>query len=284
MSIASELVLYNGCLLPTPFRDFVAAAASAGFDAVSVWPLVYHRAVSREGLTPAAMRRILQDAGISCVELEGCDDWSPETPNGQEKAVFRSRWDRSAFFAAAAELGADTVSAALTGDQTVPVAAASDRFGVLCADAAAFGLRVSLEFVAFGPVRDLATGWQILRDAAPPNGGLTIDISHLIRGGWDERTLTGIPPDRIFAVQLCDGPLTGPPDLAEEAMYHRALPGAGEFDIATILSLLADKGVRTRVGPELFQASWARRAPLAVARELLDATRSVLCANDRANE
>ncbi|ETB36337.1 xylose isomerase [Mycobacterium avium subsp. hominissuis 10-5606] len=283
MSIAAELVLYNGCLLATPFRDFIAAAASAGFDAVSVWPLVYHRAVSREGLTPAAMRQVLDDAGLSCVELEGCDDWAPGSPNGPGRAVFRSRWDRSAFFAAATELGADTVSAGLTGGQPVPVAEATDRFGALCTDAARFGLRVSLEFVAFGPVRDLATGWQILRDAAPPNGGLTLDVSHLVRGGWDEHVLADIPPDRIFAVQLCDGPLTPPADLADEAMYHRALPGAGEFDVASIISTLDHRGVRTRVGPELFQESWAGRPASSVARELLDATRAVLHGNQRAD-
>jgi len=282
VSIAAGLVLYNGCLLATPFRDFVAAAASAGFDAVSVWPLVYHRAVSREGLTPATMRQVLDDAGIACVELEGCDDWAPESPNGQGSTPFRSRWDRSAFFAAATELGGDTVSAGLTGDQPVSVTEATDRFGALCTDAARFDLRVSLEFVAFGPVRDLATGWQILRDAGQPNGGLTIDVSHLIRGGWDEHVLADIPPERIFAVQLCDGPLTPPADLTDEAMFHRELPGAGEFDVAAIISTLEHHGVRTRVGPELFQSSWNARPPSSVADELFDATRAVLHGNQRA--
>ena len=39
MSVADELVLYAGCLPATPFREYVTAAASAGFVSEGKRPL-----------------------------------------------------------------------------------------------------------------------------------------------------------------------------------------------------------------------------------------------------
>ena len=74
---ATELVLCAGCLPATPFRELVAAAASAGFDAVTLWPLVVQRARSREGLDLATMRALVDDAGLHVTELDAVTDWLP---------------------------------------------------------------------------------------------------------------------------------------------------------------------------------------------------------------
>jgi hypothetical protein len=76
-SVARELVLYAECLPATPFRELVGAAAAAGFDAITTWPLIYRRAQSREGLDPSTMRRIAEDAGIRITDIDPCGDWLP---------------------------------------------------------------------------------------------------------------------------------------------------------------------------------------------------------------
>ncbi|MGV0793763.1 sugar phosphate isomerase/epimerase family protein [Mycolicibacterium sp. XJ1819] len=272
MSIASDLVLYNGCLVRTAFVDFVSAAASAGFDSISVWPLVFRRAISREGMTPGRMRQALDDAGITCSEIEGCDDW---TRRSRPASGADSRWRRLDFFAAAAALGADTISA-VADDGPLSIDIATQGFAELCDDASAFGLRVSLEFVPFTAIPNLATGWRIVREAGRPNAALTIDMCHLIRGGFDDDVLGDIPPEYIRAIQLADGPACAPEDLLLETQYHRALPGTGEFDLATLISALSRRGVRARVGPEMFRADSDGRLPADVAADLYASTRRVL--------
>jgi sugar phosphate isomerase/epimerase len=119
MSIACELVLYAGCLPATPFRDLVAAAADAGFDAITVWPLTYQRAISREGLGPTTMRQVVDDAGIRVTDLDPCGDWVPIRTVDDVPAPFRARWRRHHFFEAAAALGADTIVAVDLGGGSV---------------------------------------------------------------------------------------------------------------------------------------------------------------------
>jgi len=74
VGVASELVLYAGCLAGTPFPKYVACAAESGFDAVTVWPLMYRRAISREGLDPATMRRIFINEGPFAIAALGDDE------------------------------------------------------------------------------------------------------------------------------------------------------------------------------------------------------------------
>jgi sugar phosphate isomerase/epimerase len=247
--ITAQTVLYGGCLATIPFAGIVSAAGVAGFDAVSLWPHMYRHALGRDGLDPQAMRRLLDEAGIVVTELEAYGDWLPDA---SATFAFRSGWTAAEFFDAACALGADTIAAVHSGAGPVDRAEATDRFAALCEAAAGNGLRISLEPVAFSGIDTLAAGWGIVSDAACSNGGITLDTAHLVRGGWDEELLRSVSADKIFSVQLVDGPLEAPADLVDEAKFHRQLPGDGEFPIARILTILTEMGVCTRVGPEVF--------------------------------
>jgi sugar phosphate isomerase/epimerase len=273
---ASDLVLYAGSMPATPYRDLVAAAAGAGFDALSIWPLMYRRAQSREGLDPATMRAIADDAGVRITDLDPCGDWLPAGPDAPTEPIFRADWGRRQFFEAAAVLGADTLVAVHLTGGSVDRAFATDAFGTLCDDAAAHGLRVALEFMPFSGLPDLAAGWAVVEGAGRSNGGLVFDVCHFVRSGGGADLLRSIPADRIFSIQLADGPAVAPADLVDEAMFHRAPPGEGEMGVAAILAGLAEHGVRARVGPELYQRRWAEMPAAEVASLLMAATRSVL--------
>jgi sugar phosphate isomerase/epimerase len=274
---ASTVVLFAGCLPATGFRDYVDAASTAGFDAISIWPLVYRRAQSREGLDPPTMRRLVEDAGLRVTDVDACGDWLPPATSSDDlPPMFRSIWSRFDFFDAAEAMGAGTVvAAALTPDVPTHDAAVAG-FARLCDDAAERGLRVALEFMPFSGIPDLETAWSIVRDADRPNAGLVIDVGHFTRSGCGEESLRSVPPERVFSVQLSDGPAEPPDDLRAEAMFGRLLPGEGQFRIAAILDLLADMGVRADVGPELWQRGWSERPPAVVAADLLEACRRVL--------
>jgi sugar phosphate isomerase/epimerase len=279
MTAVGELVLYVGCLPATPFREYIAAAAAAGFDAVTVWPLTYRRAISREGLDPATMRTIAEDAGLRITDVDSCGDWVPAPEVAMDvPTIFRSLWKRPDFFDAAENLGADTIVAVHITGGDLAHDVAVEGFGRLCDEAAEHGLRVALEFLPFSGIPDLPTAWSVVRDVARPNGGLVLDVCHLRRSRWDGGTLSSIPPDRIFGIQLGDGPTEAPADLREEAMFHRMLPGEGAFSVADVLGRLTELGVRAPIGPELYQRIWSERPAQEVASDLMAATRAVLSA------
>ena len=270
-----ELVLYAGCLPAIPFRQFVGAAASSGFTGVTMWPLMYRRAQSREGLTPSEMRAVADDAGVTVTCVEGCGDWLPLNEDGPTTNIFRVEWSRHHFFQAALELGADTVVASdMTGGRFSHQQAV-EGFGQLCADAASHGLRIALEFIGFSEIKDLGSAWAIVRDGQATNAALVFDVCHFRRGGSTLQQLQEVPAHLITEVQLGDGPKIAPDDLLNEAMYGRTLPGTGEFELTELLTALDAHGVSARTGPEVYLPE-GTDVPDATAVALMEATRRVL--------
>src|SRR5215213_7839928 len=94
----TSTVLYAGCLPGATWEQFVGAAAGAGFDAVTVWPSMYRKAVTRQSLEPSTMRRVLDDAGIGVAAIEACGDWLPDRGIDAAEGPFRSIWGRQQFF------------------------------------------------------------------------------------------------------------------------------------------------------------------------------------------
>jgi sugar phosphate isomerase/epimerase len=183
---------------------------------------------------------------------------------------------RDSLFAIAEALGAKTVIAAHLTGGTVRADQAIEGFAVLCDDAACHGLRVALEAVPFTGIPTVADAWAIVDAAGRANGGVVFDVVHHARGGLDDGALRAVPPERYFAIQLGDAAAAAPPDLLDEAMYHRRPPGEGGLPVREVLELLADHGVQAPAGPEVYRREWEERHPLDVAQELGRAMDAVL--------
>jgi sugar phosphate isomerase/epimerase len=279
MAVAGPMVLWSGCLPALTFRQLVETAADGGFDAITVAPPTWSKAQRREGLTLLEMRRILDRRGIAVAAVDGCSDWLPDV-GGPVAVGVRPGTPRSEFFAVAEALGADTVIAVhlRAPADDLDTAPAGRAFARLCDDANRIGLRVGLEFVPFTAIRDVALAWEIVQRSGRENAGLILDFVHHARGGADDRRLLEIPPDRIFAVQLCDAPAAAPPDLVEETMFHRLDPGTGDLGIVGLLRQLHDRGVRAPAGPEVYRRSWTASHPRVTAERLARSSRDVLTA------
>jgi len=258
-----------GCLARTPFRAQVPAAAAAGFDSITIWPNIWRHARRRDALTLSDMRAILDDAGLVLTDVDACFDWVPAAAaEGSLRGPMRRRIPRAEFFEVCVALGGSTVVAVHLTDAGLELGRDTEGFAALCDEAAEHGLRVALEFFPFSNVPDLATAWSIVSQANRPNGGLVLDIWHYVRSGRDDDLLARIPAERVYTVQLSDGPAKAPDDLAAEAMYGRLLPGKGEFGVASFVSRLDRMGVRAPCGPELYSPSFDQRPVAAVMTDL----------------
>jgi sugar phosphate isomerase/epimerase len=91
-------------------------------------------------------------------------------------------------------------------------------------------------------VHDLDTALALVEGANAPNGGLAIDTWHLGKLGIQPDDLRRIPLRHIGWVELSDGAYQSMPDLVEETINHRELPGEGEFPIRDYVSALRDVG------------------------------------------
>ena len=266
-----SLTLCGLSMVPIAFTDLVAAAASTGFDAISIGPAVYRGAL-KEGLTPDAMRRVLDDAGIGVSEVEGAGDWL--TPPEDKPERWRKKVSDEELIDLALAVGADNLLVTHFGS-AMPDHDAAAAFALLCDRVVNDGLSVALEFVAFATITDLAGALEVVEMADRDNGGIIFDTWHFYRGHPDLEALKTTSARRVLGVQVADGGahIQG---TVEEDILHRRLPGEGVFDLPYLLRQLHSVGVRAPVGIEVWDQELLARGPLAAAQELYAATRRVL--------
>jgi sugar phosphate isomerase/epimerase len=277
--LVNQFTFLAGCLARTPFRDQVSAAAAAGFDSISIWPNIWRHAMRKDGLSIFDMRAMLDDHGLKMTDVDAYRDWAP--PPTQDSLAFgpnKSGIPRRECLEVCAALGGTTIVAVHLTDVPLNYDRDIEAFATLCDDAAEHGLRIGLEFVAFSNIPDVATAMKIVDGAARDNGGLIVDLWHHARSTFDNAALAKVPGEKVYTVQFSDGPAQSPYGLVEEAMYHRQWPGAGDLDVTGFLQTLDSIGASASIGAELYQASFQDRDPMAVVREVADASRASFAA------
>ncbi len=262
-----------GSLARTSFRQQVTATASAGFQAITCWPNIWRHATRKDGLDLRGMRQLLDDAGLRLTDVDACQDWAVAPVID---SPLPAPAPRTEFFEVCNALGGTTIVAAHPPGSGTVSEADIEGFASLCDDADTEGLRVALEYVPFTGVPDLPTALRVLRDVGRPNAGLVIDLWHHARSGGQPADLETLDPSLVFTVQLADGPARPPESLLDEAVFHRQLPGHGDFPLAAGLRVLAELGVQAPMGPEVFRTDAEQRPTADVAQELYFATAELL--------
>jgi sugar phosphate isomerase/epimerase len=271
-TFGSEIVLCAMSMVPIGFRDLVEAAASAGFDGVTVVGSVYHRGRTRDGLSDADMRALLVDHDMVVTDVESAGSWLSSPEEITER--WRPRASDDEMIRIGQALGARTLVATHFG---APVTAdqAAAPFAKLCDTAADAGLQVSLEFPAVATIKDVATAWEIVRLADRPNGGILVDVWHHRRSTSDDEALAAVPAERITSIQLADG-ASEPVGSLEDDILVRRLPGEGDFGVAELLHQLARAGVTAPVGIETWDEQLLKKGPVVAADVLARSVRRVL--------
>lgn len=217
------IALHPSTVLAAGQVGAVQAAAAAGFPLVGVrLGPAFPGDPTPEADLPA-LRRALAGSGVRVLDVE----------------VFRLRAETvpaeaAGFLDAAATLEAAFVTVAGHDPDPGRLAANLNAVAEL---AAARGLRVALEFMAFSAVPTARAAGELVALAGHPGLGILVDPLHLYRGGGDARDLAGLP---LLAAQLCDAPAAAPADLAAEARGARLMPGEGGLDLTTFLAALPE--------------------------------------------
>ena len=245
----------------TDVRAAVEAAVAAGFSELSVW------AHQVEGIGDLAA------LGARAVCVEAAMAWA-----GPDAAAAAAEAHRLADLAA--RLGAGLILAVTMEPVLADVGAARDNLAGLVEAAAQVGARVCVEFLPWSGVPGLAAAWQLVEPLGA-GAGVLVDTWHWQRqpGGPCPDLLADIPGERIGYVQLCDAAPDPAPDVLDEAMTGRLLPGDGVVDFTSLLSVLDRIGARPFLATEVFNPELVRRRGAREAAAAMgDAARRVLSA------
>jgi sugar phosphate isomerase/epimerase len=151
-----------------------------------------------------------------------------------------------------------------------------EAFGGVCDRAAKHELLVSLEFLPWCPIANLAQGLEIVKLANRPNGGLMFDTWHHFRSGGTSAEIRRLPEGSIAAIQFNDAPRASTSDLLTETLTARLLPGDGAIDLVGNIQAWDSIGTTAPVGVEIFSLELDKLPPKEAARRAAEATRQVL--------
>jgi len=252
--------MYHGTVRSLPLAEQLRAAALAGCSSLTTGPREYLNWLMN-GISTRDIRAMAADMDVRYDHLDPfvrwMPNWQPADPNIPLSAL---NYDEDDFFRMAEALEAVSFSVVAACPQGAnSMNELIDSFGRLCQRSARYGLRCDLEFVAFfGGVPDLASAWQIVTAVNADNSGILFDFWHYNRGQADDALLKTIPGRWITGVQLSDATAQLPSGMTEleDTIFHRRVPGQGEFRVREIVAILREIGGLNNVGPEIFSAAF----------------------------
>jgi sugar phosphate isomerase/epimerase len=274
-----DLVFCAGNALHVPFLERLGPARAAGYRGVSLQPGEWDR-LAAAGMSAAELRSRVADHGLEIAELDAITTWLPAhvPPDsfapGFARALRTYTPDRLIPMAAA--IGARSLTVVEFYGAKFGLDQAAEAFARICELAAGHGVLVHLEFLPWTGIPDLRSGWEVVRRAGRPDGGLLIDSWHFFRSGSKLEDLLALPGDRVLGVQLDDAPARAEADLFDETQHRRLLPGRGSFDLVGLIRALDRIGSRAPLGVEIFSDELAHRPVDEIARASFEATRAVV--------
>jgi sugar phosphate isomerase/epimerase len=230
------------------WRDRCTEAANIGFKGLGLWHAdIEHQLETR---TLEEMKAIFDDAGLTYLQVEFLADFfvaagTPERAESDER--------RKLLFDTAAAFDAHHIKVGNIPGTPCELGKLTEAFAELCEDAARHtSAKVVYEFMPFDVnVNTLDAALAVVEGAGAPNGGLAIDTWHMAKLGISPADLRRIPPEYLVWVELSDGQIENMPDLIDETVNHRRLPGEGEFDIPGYIDVCREIGFEGPWGVEV---------------------------------
>jgi sugar phosphate isomerase/epimerase len=140
------------------------------------------------------------------------------------------------------------------------------------------GVRIALEFAAYGGLTSLAGAAAICEAVGWERCGLLVDSWHFFRTDEPWSLLRSLDGDRVALVHVNDGALAAAGDPVEEGRFARLPPGAGEFPLAAFAATLDGIGYRGALGVEVLSDDVRLLPPGLGARLLMKSLREVYAA------
>ena len=227
-----------------PFRQRVETVSRAGFTGVGIWHSDLEATLGQMPLTE--MKRILDDNGITYVEVEFLVDWFLDGVRKQDSDL-----RKNLLFEAAESLGAQTVKVGDFFGEKAPMSRLIDTFGILCGQAAEAGTRIAFEPMSAAMIHSLEDSLTMVRGVGADNGGLAIDLWHMVNQGESFQDIAKIPKELLFAVELNDAAYLPSRPKNQMAADPRRFCGEGDFDIQGFVDSIRRTGYSGPWGVEI---------------------------------
>ena len=253
------------------FREKLAAIARAGFNGIEIFEQDF---IAFDG-RPEDVADMVKDHGLEIMLFQPFRDFE-----GMPDALRDRAFDRAERkFDLMNQLGVDLmlVCSNVSPHSLGGIDRAADDFAALGESAAAKGIRIGYEALAWGRhISDHRDAWEVVRRADHAHIGIILDSFHTLGRGLDPQSIRAIPRDKIFFVQLADAPLIEM-DLLYWSRHFRNMPGEGDLPVLDFMRAVAATGYDGPLSLEIFNDQFRGGSPWTIAQ---DGYRSLVCLMD----
>jgi sugar phosphate isomerase/epimerase len=120
----------------------------------------------------------------------------------------------------------------------------------LCEEAEDYGATIAFEFMGSAMINNLKDSLALVETVGAKNGGLIVDIAHVMHLGITYEEVSQIPLQYLINLELNDG--TFPDSPRHDASRVRRFCGEGEFDIKGFIQCVDDMGYTGPWAVEVF--------------------------------
>ncbi|MFJ3330195.1 MULTISPECIES: sugar phosphate isomerase/epimerase family protein [Enterococcus] len=226
------------------FEDRVKIAKEAGYDGIGLRAETYMLAV-KQGYSDERMLEILAEHDMKVTEVEYITLWADPNKTMETPETLLQQFKEQTIYHMARLFGVGHINCGLM--EKYPAEVHIQAFKELCTRAKE--LVIGLEFMPYSGVPDLASAWNIVKEADCENGMLILDTWHWARANMTAADLEGVPAEKVVSIQICDVLERRYPDtiLRDESMHDRLCPGTGWGDAEGFLRALKAHGIKPRV-------------------------------------
>ena len=245
MKTSIATVSINGTL-----KEKIHAIAKAGFDGVEI----FENDFLTNNLSPKEVKKLVKDHGLEITLFQPFRDFEGMPDQHRKRAFDRAKKK----FEIMEELDtnlilicSNTSNISLGG-----IDRAANDFYELGEIAKERSIKVGYEALAWGKyINDHRDAWEIVRRANHENVGIILDSFHTLSKKIDLNSISSIPAEKIFIVQLADAPSHNM-DLLYWSRHFRNMPGQGDLPISDFMNALDRTGYDGYLSLEIFNDSY----------------------------
>ena len=249
-----QICLNTSTIKPVPLLEKIKLVGEAGYAGIELWLNDIWEFVARGGKV-SEVTKALEDHGLIVPSVIAMRQWGDF--DGWEHQLVLDEARRR--FALGARLGAPFIVATppLENPQTSHLAA---RYKELLQIGRQEGITPTFEYISFfKSVYTLKRAWEIVQEADDPDATLILDAFHNWNSASTDDDLKAIPLDRISHYHIDDADLNK--DARTQTDPDRVMPGDGQIDLLSEISILKEKGYDGTVSLELFNEDWWNKDP-----------------------
>ena len=245
------------------FDKEIEITAKAGYDSIEPWVDKIHEYVSRGG-SLSDLRRRISGLGLTVESAISFSRWIVDDDAERAKALEQNRRDMGAL----ARIGGKRIAAPPAGATRtagLDLMKAAERYRVLLELGDEMGVVPQVE--VWGSSKNLHRLGQsmfVVIESGHPKACLLPDVYHIYKGGSDFNGLKLLSPRAIQVFHLNDYPADPPRETIGDR--DRVYPGDGIAPLTQILQDLHANGSRAVLSLELFNPTYWKQDPLAVAK------------------